>query len=67
MGALGVLYCGLQPFSGLSCGEARGASGDFGGGVECENAASGVRERAESLLVQGAAHGDCSDLRAFVR
>ena len=67
MGALGVLYCGLQPFSGLSCGEARGASGDFGGGVECENAASGVHERAESLLVQGAAHGDRSDLRAFVR
>ena len=41
--------------------------GSFGGGVECENAASGVHERAKSLLVQGAAHGDRGDMRAFVR
>lgn len=36
------------------------------GWVECENAASGVHKRAESLLVQGATHGDRSDVRAFV-
>ena len=66
MGSLGVFDGGLQSFSGFARGKTRGASGYFRGWVECENAASGVHKRAESLLVQGATHGDRSDVRAFV-